>query len=287
LPFPHLPFAKKEVALVSETGASARAQLIKTRRGTQIDESLIPAARQECLEILQIACEAVSEGITESIRNVRQPLEEDSFWSEFCDRAGYRTLARHELDTLLKEIGKYRTPEESEARSRAINSANASYLAFQDKPLTCGCCGRNLSSEEPAYFGARVYVGIWPLYWNMFSKPQFCKLDYERTILCDSCAPEWLSPESDDVVTQLCAHCERPMVYRLTPSEIRRMFCSATCNQAYHTNLRKQERAKVREKVCEICGKAFTATRRDAKTCSKKCKQKAYRRRKREVRESR
>jgi hypothetical protein len=31
--------------------------------------------------------------------------------------------------------------------------------------------------------------------------------------------------------------------------------------------------------VCEVCGEAFTATQRDAKTCSAACRQKAYRRR--------
>ena len=31
--------------------------------------------------------------------------------------------------------------------------------------------------------------------------------------------------------------------------------------------------------VCEVCGEAFAATQRDAKTCSAACRQKAYRRR--------
>jgi predicted nucleic acid-binding Zn ribbon protein len=38
-----------------------------------------------------------------------------------------------------------------------------------------------------------------------------------------------------------------------------------------------------RQKVCEVCGKEFTATRRDAKTCSARCKQEAYRQRRKEV----
>jgi hypothetical protein len=106
-------------------------------------------------------------------------------------------------------------------------------------------------------------------------------------VLCGSCAPEWLSPERDDVTTQLCAHCERPMVYRLTLSELGRTFCSDICNRAYHNQLRKEERAQKREKVCEVCGEEFTATRSDSKTCKPACRQKAYRQRKREVREGR
>ncbi len=32
-----------------------------------------------------------------------------------------------------------------------------------------------------------------------------------------------------------------------------------------------------RQKVCEVCGEEFTASRRDAKTCSAGCKQEASR----------
>jgi hypothetical protein len=38
-----------------------------------------------------------------------------------------------------------------------------------------------------------------------------------------------------------------------------------------------------RQKVCEVCGEEFTASRRGAKTCSVGCKQEASRQRKNEV----
>jgi hypothetical protein len=43
------------LVLTSNSGNSARSQLIKTRRGTWIDESLLPAARRECLGVLREA----------------------------------------------------------------------------------------------------------------------------------------------------------------------------------------------------------------------------------------
>ena len=82
---------------------------------------------------------------------------------------------------------------------------------------------------------------------------------------------------------QLCAHCERPMVLRLEFSELQRTFCSNACREAYHNQLRKEKRIEEREKVCEVCDEVFTATRRDAKTCSDGCKQNAYRQRKKEM----
>jgi hypothetical protein len=42
-----------------------------------------------------------------------------------------------------------------------------------------------------------------------------------------------------------------------------------------------------RQKVCEICGEKFTASRRNAKICSVGCKQDAYRQRKKEVKQNR
>jgi hypothetical protein len=128
---------------------------------------------------------------------------------------------------------------------------------------------------------------MWALYWDRVSKPQICKPRFERTVLCGSCAPEWLSPDRDDVVTQLCGHCERPMVSRLALSELQRTLCSDSCRRAYQNQVRKERRAEERKKVCEVCGEEFTATRRDQKTCSKACKQKAHRRRKKEVRQNR
>jgi hypothetical protein len=38
-----------------------------------------------------------------------------------------------------------------------------------------------------------------------------------------------------------------------------------------------------RQKVWQICGEKFTESRRDAKTCSARCKQKTYRQRWKEV----
>ena len=42
---------------------------------------------------------------------------------------------------------------------------------------------------------------------------------------------------------------------------------------------RRRSDPAAREKVCEVCGEALRDTRRDAKTCSAACRQKAYRRR--------
>jgi hypothetical protein len=41
-----------------------------------------------------------------------------------------------------------------------------------------------------------------------------------------------------------------------------------------------------RQKVCEIYGEEYIATRRDVKMCSTGCKQKAYRQRKEEVQQN-
>jgi hypothetical protein len=76
-----------------------------------------------------------------------------------------------------------------------------------------------------------------------------------------------------------CNWCGRPIVFVTQtkyPEPYRRiMYCSEACREAA-----AGVEAGSREKVCEVCGESFTATRRDAKTCSPACKQKAYRARK-------
>jgi hypothetical protein len=271
--------------LPSISGTSARARLIQTRRGTRIDKSLLPAARQECLDILWVASKAVGEDVIKMARGDNRALEEDPFLSGLYWDLGDCALVWEGLNTLRQELLKYRLPEEERAWELARDARETARM--------CGCCGREFSAHEPAFYGAKVYTGMRLLSWNSGRKPHICESRYQRTVLCESCAPEWLSQERDDAVTQLCAHCERPMVSRLALSELQNTFCSDRCQRAYHKQLRNdkraeelEKRARELEKVCEVCGEEFTATRRDAKMCSDGCKQKAYRRRKKEAQQN-
>lgn len=275
-----------------ETGLSARARLMKTRRGTWVDASLFPDARRECLEIVErVARELEDSGVVEMLRGERKHLGGTELGKRISRReraySGYGWwygswhFKWEAMELLADKARKHELPEEHEAYLRAARA--------RQRVDTCGACGRALRPEEPAHFGAEVYVGFPPIRWRLAESPRVCQPRYERTVLCGSCSPEWLSPGRGDVVAQLCANCERPMVYRLTTSTMRRTFCSEACGYAYHgrlANQRRKERGAVeREKVCEVCGKEFTATRKDAKTCSRGCKQKAYRQRQREARE--
>jgi predicted nucleic acid-binding Zn ribbon protein len=58
-------------------------------------------------------------------------------------------------------------------------------------------------------------------------------------------------------------------------------FCSDACRYTYHNRRRHIRTTATWEKVCEVCGEEFTATRVDTKTCSPACRQRAYRQRRR------
>ncbi len=276
--------------MVDEACLSARVRLVKTRRGTWVDESLFPEARRECLGIIaRVARNSGDEGIVEMLQGhtkhlgdcpLGDRLRELRISSSDFDWVSSWRLNWAALTLLAEKIREYDIPEERAAlRLAAIEAPE-----FAGK---CGSCARSLGPRESAYFGAEVYVGFPPLRWNMVYRPRVCQPRYQRTVLCRSCAPEWLSEDREGVVTQLCGQCERPMVYRLTPSEMGRTFCSVPCGRAYRNQLRKERRAEEREKICGVCGREFTATRKDAKTCSPSCKQKAYRRRKRATEQDR
>jgi len=274
--------------LVTESGLSARARLMKTRRGTWVDESLFPEARRECLEIVERAARELEDsGIVEMLRGERKRLGEtqlgerisrgEETYSRYGWWNGSWQRKREAMELLAERANEYELPEEHEAW---VLAWRAHYHTDR-----CGACGRSLLPGDPVHFGAEVYTGFPPIRWRWLANPRVGEPRYQRTVLCESCSPEWLTPGIGDVVSQLCAHCERPMVYRLTPSAMRRTFCSDPCRGAYHDQLRKERGAVEREKVCEVCGREFTATRKDAKTCSKGCKQKAYRQRQREARQ--
>jgi len=60
---------------VDDTGLSARARLLKSRRGTWVDASLFPEARRECFEIIEwVVRESEDSGIVEMLRGERKHL---------------------------------------------------------------------------------------------------------------------------------------------------------------------------------------------------------------------
>jgi hypothetical protein len=59
------------------------------------------------------------------------------------------------------------------------------------------------------------------------------------------------------------------------------IICSLPCTKQFRLKLRRDERAAARGgKACEVCGNTIKVSRADATTCSNKCRQTAYRRRK-------
>lgn len=90
---------------------------------------------------------------------------------------------------------------------------------------------------------------------------------------CLRCAGAWL--ESRPRTQELCPHCGRT-VYRRNRG---RLFCCDRCAWLAASATRRARTASQREKTCELCGRLFTATRVDARTCSAACRQRDHRRR--------
>ena len=136
----------------------------------------------------------------------------------------------------------------------------------------CGKCGRELSADEKVYRTELKWM----------------------TVLCEGCAPKYMKRDHDPYafrryVTEPCDSCRRLVVFEATGRDRyrRHVFCCGRCRWTYYNAERNERNARAREKVCEVCGEGFTASRRDAKTCSPPCKQKAYRRRKQEAEKGR
>ncbi len=173
---------------------------------------------------------------------------------------------------LLVELGKYDVPEEEE------EEAEAKARLARKTAEVCGQCYRPLGPAETVYVDSDVYVGIA----RLVGRPR-----YERTSKCEECAPAYMR-EPDAWRPRFrkspCNWCERSVVYKASSRDYygRHVFCCERCQWSHYNGARNQRNARAREKVCEVCGEPFTASRRDARTCSPACKQRAYRLRKAE-----
>ncbi len=76
---------------------------------------------------------------------------------------------------------------------------------------------------------------------------------------------------SDTARNKACLTCGQHL------SSNRAKFCSDACRYTYHNRLRHERGEPERKKVCEACGAEFVSSRRDARTCSARCRQRLRR----------
>jgi hypothetical protein len=161
----------------------------------------------------------------------------------------------------------------------AAMDAKREYLAAlraERKPRAeCARCKRRIGSDQPI---------VWKR-WRGHSKP-LC-------LRCDRRQPFPSSPlmSKDDHAKRLaefdqkpCEVCARPMYlagYGWSSALRQPLTCSYQCHcrrkVARQTARKKVEPATV---ACAVCGEMFTQTRRDARTCSGRCRAKLFRQRK-------
>jgi hypothetical protein len=160
------------------------------------------------------------------------------------------------------------TPEMKRLDEIRRRQANGTDIATADEARRtaqwCTLCGASLS-EKPVYHG-RVRVSRTPRGYSGRD---------QKVPLCAEC---WY-PHSEGLEASLeeCDTCGRKGYFYVAPGRPR--FCCARCKSAYYNSIRNARSAEsaARQKSCQVCGALFTAKRNDAKTCSPKCKQKAYR----------
>ena len=77
-----------------------------------------------------------------------------------------------------------------------------------------------------------------------------------------------------------CAICGRPMAFHFRTIRLRRQpqTCSYQCSYRHKLNRQlERKRAERATVACIVCGERFTQQRRDAQTCSNRCRQKLFR----------
>ena len=90
-------------------------------------------------------------------------------------------------------------------------------------------------------------------------------------------SPYHLNDRNCAVVKMHCVYCGKEMYTDIGSYNLGLKYCCDYCASRAGTTVITERNRKHRDKTCPVCGKRFTAARRDAKYCSKACKQMAYR----------
>jgi hypothetical protein len=150
-----------------------------------------------------------------------------------------------------------------------------------ERRMECAECGGEIFMGQPVYrYKDLVQLDRWHGT-RLLKGPT---LDADP--VCADCAPQWLHSEAGEGartytirmerVVEDCDYCGRPVVFANYGGHWNAAFCSRECR--LQSTLAKLEGKKLlHEMTCQECGAAFTSRRSDAKTCSSKCRQKAYR----------
>jgi hypothetical protein len=135
---------------------------------------------------------------------------------------------------------------------------------------TCGGCGRELTSEEPIWRRAEI---LGP---GLFGGTRMVTAPF-----CSQCKRRYWP---DVVWSGPCPVCGR-MVHNMERRWRRWNFCchdhQRQHQSSYQAGIARQQRAQARgpSRPCAECNEYFEPTRAHAQFCSRRCKQKAYRKR--------
>jgi predicted nucleic acid-binding Zn ribbon protein len=142
----------------------------------------------------------------------------------------------------------------------AERALRAALRAEKHPRVDCSHCRRRLKPDEPMAWRWNSYYGRGGL----------------SEALCLSC-----SEPADRYEQHPCETCARVMHFDIAGAchARRPLTCSYQCN--YRRKLKHQrDRNRVEHATiaCIVCGEMFTQARRDAQTCSNRCRQALYRR---------
>jgi hypothetical protein len=85
--------------------------------------------------------------------------------------------------------------------------------------------------------------------------------------------------ELNELVRFRCGGCGRPIRSLILPVRSRRVCCANCARKVSNEYYRLRRRIKRQERACVVCGQSFVPKRRDALTCSNRCRQRLFRQR--------
>lgn len=146
---------------------------------------------------------------------------------------------------------------------------NGERTCLATPPCTCKRGNHLVSEGEPVWFAFIRYGGMFAV---SRQHGMVCR-EHMREAEIENDWKQWWSSD--------CDTCQRTVWLPSTGRDRyrRHAFCSERCESLHYSRIQRERRLEARQKECETCGQEFIGGRRDAKTCSSACRQKAYRQR--------
>lgn len=185
-------------------------------------------------------------------------------------------------------VNKYLSATTFNKRNAATDNKIVTHTKFGSHiSIHCEKCGDEIGDNDSVYWcrchipsGQTVYAYQWRGWHTRDGNARSFTYNCQQILsVCSNCVGTYFKNRNKNQGE--CLFCNRTVTKEWSAATFResyRWFCNRLHKNAYYSRRQREKReAKRKDISCQVCNIVFTPKRCNANTCSKKCRQKKYR----------